>query len=570
MCSVTGLIEFGTSAGEDLLRAKVRAMLDATKHRGPDGEGVYSWRNGALGHRRLAIVGSASDGAQPMARAGCVLSFNGMIYNHAELRAELVARHGARFAGGSDSEVVLEAYLAWGAACVSRFRGMWALALLDERREGELFLSRDRFGIKPLYYSRRDGRFYFASEIPAILAAWEPGWKRRVNLPVLADYLVAGRLDHRVETFFEGISSFPAGANAWLGLRDGKLEIRPHYRIAGSDGVDDEAYLARLEDAVLSHSEATHEVGLGLSGGLDSSTIAAISRKQGRALTALTVGSSDERLDETRWAKLAAGEMPWDRLTPAPNELIEALPEVVRHQGEPTGTSSAVLQFLLMRRARSLGIKIMLDGQGGDETLLGYERYLSTAAREALPLALRGLASGKRLLYFAYFQSRRVRQARLALRSRDIRKELALDVAAALGRLEAPARTIRELQERELTGGQLSHLLRIADRSSMAHGVEARLPFLDHPAVEAAVGLPVSRKLRGGHTKAVLRHGMAGLLPHELLWRRSKIGFAGPRLAISASTILESPLLRAIYREPVASFRNLELALWERELGATL
>jgi asparagine synthase (glutamine-hydrolysing) len=549
-------------------------MTTAVAHRGPDGQGFYTDGPLALGHRRLAIVDLSDDARQPMSYADgrYVIVYNGEVYNHLELRKELESV-GFAFRSHSDTEVMLAAYARWGETCVSRFNGMWAFALHDRVRN-VLFCSRDRFGVKPFYYVDTPTAFAFGSEIRQLLPVSNRVAARR---DLVADFILTNGADFSAETFFEGVKRLPAGHNLVYDLGAHRFAIKPWYSLARRDDVAAlsvdaavEAFREVLDDAVRLRLRADVPVGTCLSGGLDSSTVATLAARRyepaaGRPFAAVTAESEDERVNESHYAEIVARHsgMSWLCVRPTYDDLVGTLPDVVRAQEEPFGSPSLTMQYHVMKTARANGLPVLLDGQGGDETLLGYEKYYAAYVAGAYRRA--GLGGAVRALTAARAANANMGIANLAkyviggtnararyayyLRTHDY-----LRVVPPLPeRLAEFARATRDefaLQSLEIRSTNLPVLLRFEDKNSMAHAVEARLPFLDYRVVETALSLPGEYKIRDGWSKWILRKSMAGRMPDEIVWRRNKLGFESPEelwlprhLPTMRSTVLGSPLL---------------------------
>ena len=377
MCGIAGIVQ---TDGRDVSRDSLDRMVARLEHRGPDDVGRAFGENWALGHRRLAILDLTNEGHQPMVLGDLVLVYNGEVYNYLELRAELEAL-GHEFRSSTDTEVVLHAYQEWGEDCLERFIGMWALALLDQRRQG-LFCARDRLGIKPFYYARDGGRFLLASECPALL---EADVSRRVDEDALATYLVTGLTDHDGGTFYAAVRQLPPACRASLDLNSGSFEVAPYYDFAAASAgpaASAAEYREVLEDSVRLRLRSDVPVGTCLSGGLDSSTVAALASREARRLGrdrfhAVTAGVGSGAPDETAFARRVVEhcDLAWDVVSPSFADVARDLEACLFAQGEPVGGPSVFLQYCVMRHARERGLKVMLDGQGGDESLLGYERY---------------------------------------------------------------------------------------------------------------------------------------------------------------------------------------------------
>lgn len=539
MCGLCGVV----APGRPPERESVDRMLAALGHRGPDGHGSFAEDGVALGHLRLSIIDLSERGLQPFASEDGRLQLlhNGEIYNYLELRAELESA-GHRFRSDTDTEVMLAAYREWGRACVEHFNGMWAFALWDSR-EHSLLLSRDRLGIKPLYYRRDGDRLAFASE-PWVLA----GDATRPNLRAVRDYLEQGYLDEGDETFFEGIVRLPPAHNL-LVAHDGTVTLERYWALEPSEPPDDPVQAVRetFLDAVRLQLRSDVPVGTCLSGGIDSSAIAvAVSRLGAEQQQTVTAYFEDKGFDERKYAQVVVdathAEAQWVSFDAA--DLVADLPEIVRAQGEPFGSTSICAGWYVMREARRAGLKVMLDGQGGDEILAGYRAFFGYRLSDLLrggrlreataELAAFGAVNGPRWAAVALVNPHVGERLRLAARSRLrgtatlVAPELrAVDRVAAGNGAVFPDRLRRQLHL-VLTRRGLPELLRYEDRNSMAHSLEARVPFLDHRLVELLFSLDGGELIRRGETKRVLRRALADLLPPIVRERRDKLGFVTP------------------------------------------
>jgi asparagine synthase (glutamine-hydrolysing) len=546
MCGISGIVrQTGTPVRED----EIRALNDLVAHRGPDGEGYFFGDCFAIGHRRLSIIDLSDAGNQPMTYRGrYTIAHNGEIYNYLELKDELLAL-GYEFNSETDTEVILASYDCWGRECVTRFNGMWAFALYDNEKR-QIFCSRDRFGIKPFYYAETDGNFVFCSEIKQALAMHK---RNIVNLPLLVDFLVLGLSDHTSETFFSGVHALRGGYNLVYDLPTHRFTIEQYYQLECDDaltGIDEktaiERYRSMLIDSVRLRLRSDVRVGTCLSGGLDSSSVAAIAAenyatKSDQRFVAVTAVSTNPSNDESIFAGLVADSSNLDLnlIRPSNSDFTTIVEELIRVQEEPFGGPSLVMQYYVFRKAKELGCKVMLDGQGGDETLLGYERYYasylySLPPGSAVAQFLRSsrnskLSIGQIASYLVYFLSAGARKLYLRRRNRFVKTEY-LDAVSWewLQELSAAFRNIVDMQRLELTSTQMPHLLRYEDRNSMAHSIESRLPFIDYRLVELALSLPNATKICDGWTKYVLRKSMAHDLPPEVSWRKTKFGFEAP------------------------------------------
>ncbi len=556
MCGIAGILALDGAPPDGRL---VHAMADSLVHRGPDGEGFFEEGPIALGHRRLAILDLSAAGAQPMADASGrhVVTYNGEIYNFVELRAELEAA-GARFRSRSDTEVLLEAYARWGPSCVERFNGMFAFALWD-REERLLFAARDRFGEKPFHYRFEPGRrFAFASEPKALFAAGviRPAPRRDVLFRFLA-YRQTGTAS---ETFYEGVEQIPP-AHA-LTLRNGRLELRRYWTLsddpappAGSE--EDQVARVRdlLEDASRIRLRSDVPVGTCLSGGLDSSTIVAM--VAGALRGGATAGSATRQAtftacfpgspaDETPFVDevVAATGVESHRVEPSPAAMLEELPRLLRAQEEPFSGPSIYAEWKVMELARSRGVVVLLNGQGGDEVFAGYPFFFGDLWWSLLAAGRVGDLR-REMREFAAVHGR---GSARALLSPAMRSRMPHWIRRAKGGPDLPwldpgfvrenavahparPRDLRESLRESRSFRMLPHLLRQADRSSMAFSREARLPLLDHRLVEYVDALPDRMKLRGGETKRALREAIRGIVPERVRIRTDKVGFGLPMAA---------------------------------------
>jgi asparagine synthase (glutamine-hydrolysing) len=508
----------------------------------------------ALAHRRLTILDLTERAAQPMLAAGgrVAMTYNGEIYNYVELREELQGL-GRRFHSTGDTEVLLQAYLEWGPGCVTRLVGMWALGIVDLDRD-ILFLSRDRFGIKPLFYaSLPGGGLVFASELKALREV--PGLPWEPDLSVSKRYLLTGVADESSATFIEGVRRVDPATNIVMSLHAGAASLsaerywEPAAEPGSSSSSDVSDVRGALEEAVRVHLRSDVAVGTCLSGGIDSSGIVGLCdrlRRQGTVphYTHHAFGyvpPSVERSEE-EYMREAAGHSGADLeiVRPTTDEFDASILQVVRQQDEPFVSLSVAAQHFVFNAAARRGIKVMLDGQGADEVFGGYHHYL-----DAKGVQLLRRRQGVEYLRFAIAHQRTYGRPPLPWRDlataglRSIRKSeaprptdhgvpglLAGDLQAAKAHLPPIPDTLHELLLVHTTAEKLPSLLRFEDRNSMAHSVEARVPYLDHRVVDLAFALPEDRKIEGVLPKAVLRHALADVLPPGVLARRDKIGFS--------------------------------------------
>jgi asparagine synthase (glutamine-hydrolysing) len=553
MCGICGIVALGRPPETETV-ARMAAELD---HRGPDGNGSYEAEGVALGFRRLAIIDLSDAGLQPFASEDGALQIvhNGEVYNYRELRRELEAK-GHRFRSATDTEVMLAAYREWGDGCVERFNGMWAFALWDGPRR-RLFCSRDRFGVKPFYYRFGGGRFVFASEPRAFRG--DPSTWLEANPRAVHDYLDQAYLDHTDETFFAGIRKLPPAHS--LVVDESGLRTQRYWSLEQHDPPAGDAADALRElflDSIRLRLRSDVPAGTALSGGLDSSAIAvtvdhllktekenavAVGPRQRTFTAYFDVPGFDERPYAEAVVGRTEAEPHW--ITFGPDELATDLPAIVEAQGEPFGSTSICAGWYVMREARRAGVTVMLDGQGGDEVLAGYRAHLGFRLADLLAAgrlrelggelrSFHGVHSASALLTtmsrpFAPEALTRLVRSRTRGAGALVHPHLrALEPApAANGHAPFPDR-LRRHQQLILTRRGLPELLRYEDRNSMAHAIEARVPFLDYRIVELCFSLPGGELIRGGRTKDVLRRALGDLLPPTVRDRRDKLGFVTP------------------------------------------
>ena len=568
MCGLAGILLADPAFSTAEIEARLWRMIATIRHRGPDDEGVWTDGLCGLAHARLSIIDLSPAGHQPIATAdGAVwLTYNGEIYNFAELRADLVAL-GYAFRSRTDSEVIANGWHAWGPALFPRLRGMFALALWD-RRARQLILARDRIGKKPVYYAPKAPAFLFASEIKAVLA-W-PGLTRIPNLGAIGDYLSLQYVP-APDTAFAGIFKLPAAhyltveadpAGGWHVSRPVRYWQLPEPQSTGvlpSRAALHAELIAHLEEAVRLRLMADVPLGAFLSGGIDSSSVVAMMARAGTGrVKTFSIGFTDKNFDERRYARIVAERYgtEHEEFVVEP-DAVAVLPKLVWHYGEPFADPSAIPTYYVSEMARRR-VTVALNGDGGDEAFLGYSRYRAMrhlSQLDRLPRSARlGLAQ---LLGLAPGALQR------RLRLPQIREVLEADAEAPAQRYAGTIAFFTDHQKSEGYGeamrGQLAcstidrlapyfagHMDLVAsanradlhtylpddlmvkvDVASMAHGLETRSPLLDHVLLEWAARIPAQVKMAGGTTKALFKAAMAPYLPREILHRR-KMGFGVP------------------------------------------
>ena len=553
MCGIAGILRFDNAPAESR-DAEVMARL--LSHRGPDGQGIHLDGPLALAHRRLSIIDLSTRANQPISNEdGTVwLIHNGEIYNYLELRPELEAK-GHRFRSSGDSEVILHAYEEEGEACVQRFNGMWAFALWDARRR-RLLLSRDRLGEKPLYYAVDPRGILFASEAKALLAL-RPDLAEP-SIPAIAQFLAAGLTDTGEATLFRSVKQLLPGHHL-LADAGGRHEVKRYWAAPGPEEVestspDRAARRVRelLEDSVRLRLRSDVPIGTCLSGGLDSSSLVAVESGQLGSLPIHTFSSvfQEREFSEGHYvdAVNAAFTTVAHRITPTP-DFSATLPRIVWHQEVPIPGPGIYPQWCVMGLAEGK-VKVLLDGQGADELLGGYFYFYP----DHLADLLRSAWHPAGIVQLATALARICRRSSAAQTARLLKAgvsklnghpveagfkagwfasyltaEAAREVQRYLGPAAAPgAGYTATALHREVVQTSLPILLHYEDRSAMAHGIETRVPFLDHRLVEFCMRLPGTLRIHAGVTKAPLRGAMNASLPPLVAQRIDKLGYPEP------------------------------------------
>ncbi len=553
--------------------------MNALQHRGPDGEGLWTNENNTvcLGHRRLAIIDTSDAAAQPFHYLHYTLVFNGEIYNYIELK-ETLQKHGYTFTTHSDSEVIPAAFDCWGKECLHHFDGMFAFALYNNR-DKELWIARDRFGEKPLYYHtiyQQRGQFEqlsFASEMKAL---WSIGINKELNGTMMLNYLTLGFTQNPIkptQTFYSNILSLPAGHHLSVQPEKGKVQMKRWYNLSkqlsvnsnlkaplgvgagASGGVGAIEHFADLyTTSIKRRLRSDVSLGTSLSGGLDSSSIVAgLLDNKAASLHTFSAVFPGFEYDESKQIKEFQAhykQAAFDShfVTPTANDWIKDFELLMYHQEEPLQSASVYTQFAVYKSAKKHGVTVLLDGQGADEILGGYKKYGHWFLQQQLHHGYRGFIREKRLLkehgfldkwdiknYAAAFLPERtakqlqhkaiIQQKGNPSINREFYEKYHNDDT-----LQKPVvNTLEDILYYNTFTFGLQELLRYADRNSMAHSREVRLPFLSHELVEFIFSLPTSFKIRDGFTKWILRKSMETKLPVSTTWRTGKIGYEPPQ-----------------------------------------
>ena len=549
MCGIAGIFRHNRITQDDI--DLVNSQNDIQKHRGPDDEGLYTDRSCVLGHRRLAIIDLSKDGRQPFVSSDgrFQLVYNGEIYNYIELREELKLL-GRRFKTKTDTEVLLQAYQQYGAACLPKFNGMFAFAIYDSLRQN-IFLARDRVGIKPLYYAIIDSTLYFASEIKALCTV--PALNLSLNYQSLFDYLVFNRTDIFDETFYKEVNRIPNGHYAKYDADGLKLfqwwnpEDYLHNSLE-----DDETQIKRkiqeiLISAVKLRMRSDVPVGSCLSGGLDSSILIGIlfDRDQvDEGYPTFTASFPGHPIDETGYIDRLNKKYAFKniRTYPTAKTAYDELRKFVYINDEPVTNHSFFSQYEVMRLAKDNGVTVLLDGQGGDENFAGYQyfhgfnMYGMLKDRKVTQLGTELLKSLLRKQDKSAYQTLLFQILPVSFRKQILMKTVPYLDRDFFLKYVQNSRILNEFFDADDLNQslvrhfqyKLEHLLRMEDRNSMAFSIEARVPYLDYRLIEYLLSIPGSLKIRNGETKYLQKTSLGHYTAREILNRMDKIGFGTP------------------------------------------
>ncbi|MEY2917197.1 MAG: hypothetical protein RIS73_911 [Bacteroidota bacterium] len=560
MCGIAGII---STSFEQIPEIHLKKMTNAIAHRGIDAEGIWSNEKGniLLGHRRLSIIDLSSTAAQPMHYLNrYTIVHNGEIYNYIELK-ELLQENGYQFNSKSDTEIILAAYDFWKEDCLKYFEGMFAFVIWDEK-EQQLFAARDHFGEKPFYYFENEKYLFFASEMKAL---WAVGVEKNVDEKMLLNYLTLGHVQNaadKEQTFFKDIYSLPPAHFFQYKPADKKLILKKYWRIDKEARITittDEAvekFNQLFTTSIKRRLRSDVAVGTSLSGGLDSSSILSTmqqSKVNPHEIKTFSAVFPDFEKDESHYINILTGKFGLQnfKIQPTADNLINDFEKLCYHQEEPFQSSSIYAQYKVFELAKHHDIKVLLDGQGADEILAGYHKYIPWFLQEVLSRHKLGAAQKEKKAlqnnhlafswnlknYFAAFlplhaaMQLEKNEYHKIIHQPDINPEfLKLQRGREWEGIHKPVVTkLNDILHFNTIESGLEELLRYADRNSMAHGREVRLPFLDHKLVEFIFSLPSNLKIHNGCTKWLLRKAMDKKLPDEIVWRKDKIGYEPPQ-----------------------------------------
>lgn len=555
MCGIAGIV-----ATKNIEAGRIQQATTVLQHRGPEGKGF--WTNEscsvALGHQRLRIVDLSDAAAQPMTYAGRYhLVYNGELYNYPELRNEL-EKKGCPFYSRSDTEVLTAAYATWGKDCLQHFDGAFAFAIWDEK-EQTLFAARDRFGEKPFFFFQNDEELVFASEIKAL---WQMGVPKDVNRSLLYNFLTLGYTTNPAnpfETFYQNIYKLPAAHTLTYAPAKGEAVSERYWQIFKEENTDiSEAEALQTFEHLLQQSvhrrlRSDVPIGTSLSGGLDSSALVAFcSREKAAAYThnSFTASFAGFEKDETAKAAQVARQFGLQHFTTtiAAGGVTDLMQTVSQQQDEPFSSASVLAQYAVFALAKQHGVSVLIDGQGADEILGGYHKYYrwwwqelyrqkrlgrSGELKAARALGITEPFGVKHKLAAllpefsaALLQSQKAKKAG---RHPGLDRDFVFENKHFFSYSTPASFTLNGALYYNTFVNGLEELLRIADRNSMAHGVEVRLPFLEHQLVTFLFTLPPSYKIHQGWTKWPLRKATEKELPAEIVWRKDKVGYEPPQ-----------------------------------------
>ncbi len=535
-------------------------MANVMQHRGPDGEGQWINKSGhvGFGHRRLSILDLSENAAQPFHYLNrYTIIHNGEIYNYIEIKNELI-KLGYSFKSGSDTEVITAAYDLYKNDCVKKFDGMFAFAIWDEK-EQILFAARDRFGEKPFYYFETENQFIFASEIKAL---WAAGIPRKAEDKMLLNYLTLGYVQNAADkelTFFENIFSLPpahflsSSIKKTVSIVQAYWNLDKEYKIAISEADAIEKFEDLFSASVKRRLRSDVPVGTSLSGGLDSSSIVQQLFESKNKLSSFSAVFPGFEKDESKYIKLVTEQFQLQnfQVTPTAENLAHDFEKLCFYQDEPFPSSSIYAQYKVFELAKKNNVTVLLDGQGADEILAGYHKYLHWYLQELISRNKFGKAKREKTalqnnnaqiwwsiknIIAAFLPA----HASIQLEKREYGKSIHHpDINADFLRslrgkewegIHKPIVTkLNDILHFNVMENGLEELLRFADRNSMAHGREVRLPFLSHELVSFVFSLPSNFKIQNGFTKHLLRRVMDKKLPDEIVWRKDKIGYEPPQ-----------------------------------------
>ena len=582
MCGILGSINFDN---KDLFKNS----LELLNHRGPDNKSIYEYKNILFGHTRLSIIDLETQSNQPMEVDNLVIIFNGEIYNYIEIKEELL-KLGYKFKTNSDTEVILKSYQEWGQSCVERFNGMWAFSILDKDKN-ILFLSRDRLGVKPLYYIHREDKFIFASEIKALLPFLE---NKIANKDELIRYLIYGAQEHKKETMFKDIYRFPSSHNMIYDIKNRKFELNKYFSFFPKDNktLENEA-INQLKDLIDNSIElrlrSDVKIGMALSGGVDSNIIVSnVYTKNPQIESFSSIYEDNDQINENTNIDKTVKKLNLNQhyVLSDIDGLIKDIEHIVYMQDEPFDTLGIYAQYRVYDDMKKAGVKVSLDGQGADEIFAGYGTYRAVIMRENF------FKINFWMDYLRYYKPFLFQDIKLCVLSffptlfeklyfKKRAKKLFNKKQIFISSKKSSFYDFKNLNKKLLNDvlEDLSVLLRYVDRNSMSKSIESRGPFLDYRVVEFALSLPSSLKYKDGFSKYILRKTFENIVDKNIIWNKEKKGFPVPQnkwcnnveflkkveVYIKNSKILEElNINKNINKIDAIYWKIVNIAIWEK------
>jgi len=556
MCGIAAVISKNSRL---VFKERIDSGIRCLAHRGPDDEATWINEKNtvAFGHLRLSILDLSNQAAQPMHYLNrYTIVHNGELYNYIEVRDQL-KQDGYHFISQSDTEVIVAAYDHWGTSCLQHFEGMFAFGIWDEQ-EQNLFAARDRFGEKPFFFFFDKEQFLFASEMKSLFSM---DVAKQVNHALLYNFFTVGYTSNPAdprETFYQNIYKLPAASFLTYSLEQNEVRVEKYWQVyADVKAVSEQDAIEQFQH-LFSHSikrrlRSDVSIGTSLSGGLDSSSVVAFCDGQlsnQYSHKCFTASFQNFEKDELKYAQLVAKQFGLEHYVTVigSNEAVKLMDEVMYHQEEPIASASALAQFKVFKLAKENDVSVLLDGQGADETLAGYHKYYKWYWQELYRnrklKSSRELVSARALGITEYFGLKnkiaavfpefaagilQTRRAKNAFHHPDLERDFAFSNKQSSYYTTPTAFDLNGALYYNTFVNGLEELLRFADRNSMAHAVEVRLPFLEHRLVEFLFSLPPDLKIHNGWTKWLLRRTVEKMLPNQIVWRKDKIGFEPPQ-----------------------------------------
>jgi asparagine synthase (glutamine-hydrolysing) len=572
MCGISGIV---SKHIQPSAKQVIANMVHAMQYRGPDGSNTWQLNNGGVhfGHNRLAIIDTGVGGLQPMHYAQrYTIVHNGEIYNYKEVKA-LLQQKGYQFLSYSDTEVILAAYACWQHQCLQYFDGMFAFAIWDDY-EKKLFAARDRFGEKPFYFNHAQQQFLFASEMKAL---WAAGIEKKPEEAALINFITQGiaqTTNNFIGTYYQHINELPAAHYLYFTPHTSQLVITQYWNIDKNVAIEItekaaiEQLQSLLQQSVSVRLRSDVAVGTSLSGGLDSATIVAVInalKSTNKIQQSFTAAFPGFEKDETTFAKTVAAKfcIPHFTTTPLATDLVTDFEKLCWHQEVPFSSASVFAQYKVFELVKQQGIKVILDGQGADETLAGYNKYIHWYLQQLISEGKWNSAKKQQQLlqkhryvfefgiknyvaaYMPQLTQKKLQQRMLLQQQQSAVNNNFLKTYGSKPLQKPLVKKLNDILFADTMQNNLPALLHYADRNSMAHGCEIRLPFLQHQLVSFIFSLPAQLKINNGYTKYILRACMQNILPAEIVWRTKKIGFEPPQQLWMQHTSVQEAILQA-------------------------